>query len=334
MARSIVHISLAFAFLLNFAVQVSLVSAQESRAAALAAAAEQLTSIENLNVEYTVTHSSEPGRAMKCKWARSGNRGYWSQVLSPERTIHESYDEKNYFAVSRETSGVSATVFDESEGLQRLGGHLSPESCMGVKLCDTWLSLADVMDDPEMQYDESTNKLSVVSFAEDRAGGALDVEATLDPLHGFLPKEIKITLTGRPATEYLQHWTVDEFMEVPDGRDGKMRWYPKKARLTQAVPNEVGIRIEKISINKPLADSLFTPELPDGAQVLDMTSVGKGGSYVVGGGPELDTRIKDMVDRAGQESRGGVLIALNVLVIVVLAAFLIRKKLMTGRADA
>src|SRR5262245_52522480 len=99
------------------------VRAQESKAGVLAATIEQISTIESISVEYTVTHSAEPNSVVKYEWARSGNRGRWAQKDPDDTTTEECYDEKNYFSVLSSGKTVSANIFDCNDGGQRLVAH-------------------------------------------------------------------------------------------------------------------------------------------------------------------------------------------------------------------
>lgn len=227
----------------------------------------ELSSIESLYVEYTTTHSSSPTQPASHVWARTGNKLYWAERRPLEQqTISERYDGTEFYSVQEIKGLVTPARITETDKGDIMRYHLTPEHCMGLHVANLRRgdNLLDILKDPGLEFDEKTNAISVESWAKDLPGshlsGPLRMRAILDSARDYLPREIEFSLAGRPDSEYMQHWQVLEFTQVTDGRTGHVRWFPRKAVLTQGIPNEVTIETNFVAINQAIPDSLFTPE--------------------------------------------------------------------------
>jgi len=243
----------------------------------------------------------------------------------------ESIDSHNRYSWTNTNGVVFASVKELAQGKADFELKHSPEHLLGTRIFDALeMCLIDVLKDPRIVVEAEAYSVTLSGFAPQRPGGAFTVEANFDPDHSFLPKVIQTTLTEAPSGKprYLQRWEILEYFEVKDGATGDSRWFPRKAVLTQGIPNSIMMEVLDAAVNIKIPAQTFTPDLPVGSQVYDKTKKGGGGSYVVGAnGPELDTRVNAVSQQTAVRSSNVTLVVLNVVLILGLIGLLVWRRL-------
>jgi hypothetical protein len=307
----------------------------QSQAPFVVKALHNLSTINSISAEYTISHSATPGSLLRFRYMRSDDGVYFedrTQSFSPQmESIGSGY--KYHW---RKLDGVvHAAVKELAAGKADFELRHCPEHLLGTRIFDALgMGLVDVLADPAIVVDAEDHKVTLSGFAPQRPGGALNVEAQFDPDHSFLPKIIQSTLTKPPVggQRYLQRWEVLEYFKVQDGATGESRWFPRKAVLTQGVPNTITMEVMDAAVNTQIPAETFTPELPVGSQVYDATKEGGGGSYAVGvSGPELDTRVDAVARQHEVRASSITLVVLNVLLILALISVVVWRRLIVRK---
>lgn len=307
----------------------------QDQATFVAKALHNLSTIDSMSAEYTISHSSAPQMVLRYRYMRSDNGTYLEdRTESVDTPQMESIDSDFKYHWRKIDGLIHASVKEQAVGRSEFHLKHTPENALGTRIFDALgMGLADVLSNPEIVVDAGTHTITLSNFAPQRAGGALTVKAQFDPDHDFLPNVIETTLTDpENGSGYLQRWEVPEYFRVKDGDDGETRWFPRKATLTQDIPNSVTMEIQDAAVNIEIPAETFTPDFPAGTQVYDATKEGGGGSYVVGvNGPELDTRADALAQGTAVRASSSMLIFVNVALILVIAGFIAWKRFISPK---
>lgn len=98
-----------------------------------------------------------------------------------------------------------------------------------------------------------------------------------------------------------QTWEMADFIQVRDAADGRQRWFPGAATLTQKVGGMYTFKINRVTINERLPREKFSFTPPDGTFVTDTTAPGGPKSRLVGGAHEEQELAAIAAERAAKE---------------------------------
>jgi len=272
----------------------------------LAAAVEQqLSSITSLDVEYVYTwepdellvqHRGAKTKEREAEWAEQGDWRLLEEFLptSPRRlaAAHVFDGEKGYHYNVPSRPGRA-----EMPPRLHISGEIGaayqvaviPAYLIGRRLSSTDLSLFDAM--------RLTTAVEVGAEAIDgndcyrvevkfsTRGQPLKLVAYLDPSHDYLPARIAMAYDTDELRSKGPHqvWDMTDFMRVRDAADGKERWFPRVATLTQAIGGTYVLLMKSVKINETLERKHFRVDVPDGTIVTDSFAPEGQEQWVVGG---------------------------------------------------
>jgi len=252
----------------------------------VAAATEQLTSVESLDSRYSIQYGDSKA-PVRCRYARSGSMWNYTE-LSTERGQEK---EKTYccdgsliyaFYVIRQQTGKDKWSIVELQE-PRAQGNLDPERLLGERLSNVSRSIVDVLKLPSLTKSEETLPdgtigIRLLARAVPRAIAGpkqlkYDVAVTLDPKHDLLPREILITESGDNVTwpGWAHQWKILQYRQSLDERAHRQRWFPVSAVLTQGTtkaPPPIKMTVDEVRINPTLPLTLFRPNIPNGAGLI------------------------------------------------------------------
>lgn len=162
------------------------------------------------------------------------------------------------------------------------------------------------------------NELWTVSLGKHEVNsGTCEIIFDLDPNHDlrlsswtlleFLPAKDQ----GKEPTTERHSYVIDEFQQVSDQAAGASIWFPLRAHYDQPLVL-TSLEIDSVQLNRPIDESEFVPPpIPFGVIVTEQTAPGKMPiSYLMGGKPAEEFRLKDLSDLADRErvrlDKGGV----------------------------
>lgn len=274
-ARPVTFATSETVMLLVLARKQKLADGTHLQAAFAVKALHSLSTIETISAQYTISHSSSPGVLQRYRYIRSDDGEYLEDrtrsLVNPQM---ESFDSDFAYHWRKIDGVVHASVMERAAGKANFELQTTPELLLGTRIFDALgMGLIDAVRDPRIVVNAEAHSVTLRGFAPQRPGGALTVEARFDPDHSFLPKVIQTTLTKSSSGEprYLQRWEILEYFKVKDGATGASRWFPRKAVLTQGIPNSITMEVQDAAVNVKIPAKTFAPDLPAGSQVYDAT---------------------------------------------------------------
>jgi hypothetical protein len=165
--------------------------------------------------------------------------------------------------------------------------------------------------------------VEISGFASKPNPTVFNMTLELDGQHDYLPRRIAYYAVENPSWTFAIE--VDRFEQVQDSSTAEQRWFPMEGRKLQESPEdgkqEFKIVVNEVRINDQLPDSLFVPELPDGASVVDNTAAGRGKFYMAGGESASDEHLtglaQDAVHQMGERTRLRTILACSLLALLV-----------------
>lgn len=156
--------------------------------------------------------------------------------------------------------------------------HAQPGLLIGLKVWGSAHTLVDLFQRPATKYvgqeEIDGHSCHRIDFGEYEGYDDLVRTATIwiDEEHGYLPRKVMFQETrNRKTGEILgavtPQWVVKEFMQVSDPLRQDKRWFPKSV-VRGVRATTINLEIESATINVPMAQTRFTPELPLGTTLV------------------------------------------------------------------
>ena len=217
-----------------------------------------LTSFTSLDCEYTKGRSREPIGAPR-RIAFSGEK--WRSDFRLNYNV-EAFDGDRVILVN----GANT----QQQSLQSHANHhcYSPMVFTGRSLSSTNKTLLEIIEESEARISsENLNGIRGYRIIFDDVPSRtktrnLKVSIFVDPQKEHAPRQISVRLADDVKKNFgwQQIWTVEEFSLVPDFATGDLRWFPKRATLTQSADAPTfTMHISKTRINPDLPIDVFRP---------------------------------------------------------------------------
>jgi outer membrane lipoprotein-sorting protein len=302
----------------------------------LAGYTEMVTSIETLYCEYNV-HRSRDGTVTKMIFARDGQKWHFGYPATSAdnnantgRKIICSDGERVY---SYSIAGSKVGTVQIHDYTRPSSADIAPDQFLGLRLSNLDRAVFDIFAADGRNWETLTRKDRIWLAAgtvksHEVSVEDLNVAVYIDPLRGFLPIEIQITLPDghKQVGKWQMRYTIQEILEVQDESLEKSRLFPHRATLEQDfVGNKtLELTVSNVRINAELDVSLFRPAIPDGTTVADVSSVGPPTLGIKGDDATVDARIRKLTkDAEADVGRGTkVVAAIFAVTAFVLSVFL------------
>lgn len=287
---------------------------------AVHALADWLGSLTSLDATFRLQWENAPQTI--CQYARLDDKWYYAEpTYDPGDALQalKGFSNDGDISLAFNIKGIRNN--DPASGRWAVQVHdprqqdtFTPDYLIGQKTSNLSRSLSELLGNPQA-FGEPTIKVEdaliylkwkdVTPGRDDAGGDRYDLDIALDSSHGFLPAHILIKVANNPAlAEWANEWDISDFREVTDETTGKPSYFPFRGVMTQGATGApaLTLSLDSVSVNPMLPPSLFSPMLPGGTHVSDLTSAGNASRYISGGIISRDKRLAETSEDVRKES--------------------------------